>query len=407
MLRFLSWVLALACLVVGLGAVALYRPDVVPAQAKPYLAEPRVVAALDLIKRGLMAVGAPDPAAVKPVAAPAAAPAGQRGQGAAAAAGGGPRPVAVEAVKVKVGLVQSSLTAVGSLRADESVNIAPEVDGRISDVTPKEGMLVEQGEVLFRLDDVMAKAELTQYRADLSLAETNFDRAETLFKQRSGTEKTRDEAKFALERTRANVEMSASRLDKTQIRAPFSGLLGLRAVSNGEYVTKGTKLISLSKVDTLKVDFRLPEVELASVATGNKVNIEVDALPGRKFEGTVFAIDPQVDVNGRSIALRATVANPGAVLKPGLFARVELITMSRPNAITVPETALVTQGRDRSIYVVRDGKAVRVKVAIGLREPGRVEIIEGLKPDDVVVVTGQQRLREGVPVDIVGTGPTS
>ncbi|MEJ1156997.1 efflux RND transporter periplasmic adaptor subunit [Prosthecomicrobium sp. N25] len=391
MARFFSWLLALACLAGVIVATGFYRPE--------YLPRPLYEA---LLKQGLAA-----PMPVQAGAATSGAPAPGR-QGAAAPGGGGQqRPTAVEAQKVRIGTVSSTLTAVGTLRADETITVSAEIDGRISEVVVQEGTKVKAGDVLFRLDDSMLKATLAQARAELALAEANYERADTLFRQKSGTERTRDESRYTLDRTRANVDLVSSQLDKATVRASFDGVVGLRSIGLGEYVNKGEQLIVLNKVDPVKVDFRLPEVELANVKVGSKVKIEMDALPGRFYEGEVYAIDPQVDINGRSLQLRAKVANTSGDLKPGLFARVEITTASRPNAIIIPESAVVSQGRDRFAYVVKDNKATRVKLVTGIRQPGSVEVIQGIGRDDTVVVTGQQRLRDGLAVEVVGTGPTS
>lgn len=323
----------------------------------------------------------------------------------AGGAAGGGRPVAVEAAPVLVGPVRATLTAVGSLTADERVDITTEIEGRVTEIGFQEGADVAAGDVLFRLDDQSARASVLQTSADVGLAEANFARADQLSQQKIGTDKARDEARFALDRARANADIAKVNLDKTVIRAPFAGRTGLRKVSLGNYVTRGLALVSLQSIDPLKVDFRLPENELVNVAIGNKISIEIDAIPGRRFTGEVFAIDPQVDVNGRAVQLRARIANADKVLRPGLFARVELTTAERLEAVQVPESAIVSQGRDRVVYVVRDGRAQAVKVALGIRVPGRVEVVEGLKAGDVVVVSGQQRLRPGVAVDVVGQGP--
>jgi membrane fusion protein (multidrug efflux system) len=326
---------------------------------------------------------------------------------AAAPAPAGQRPVAVEAAPVLIGPVRATLTAVGSLTADERVDITTEIDGRLTEIAFQEGADVAAGDVLFRLDDQAAKAAVLQTSADLGLAEANFARADQLSQQKIGTDKARDETRFALDRARANAEIAKVNLDKTIIRAPFAGRTGLRKVSLGNYVTRGVSLTTLQSIDPLKVDFRLPETELANVAPGNRIAIEVDALPGRRFTGEVYAIDPQVDVNGRAVQLRARIANDDKLLRPGLFARVELVTAERLEAVQVPESAIVSQGRERLVYVVRDGRAQPVKVALGIRVPGRVEVIDGLQRGDVVIVSGQQRLRPGVAVDVVGQGPTA
>lgn len=372
---------------VALVAIAWAKPEWVPAELKPMVA-----------KLGLSA---------SPAGKPAGAPSGAPGAPGAAPAGGppgagAPRPIAVEAVAVRIDKVQVTLSAVGTLRADEQVTISPEIEGRIAEIGFEEGKPVDKDRVLFRLDDVILKAEASQSRAELSLAEANFDRADTLLRQRSGTERQRDEAKYVLDKARANVELAASRLDKATVRAPFAGVVGLRAIGLGEYVTRGETIVTLQRIDPLKVDFRLPETDLGSVAVGQSLRINVDALPGKAFDGKIYAIDPQVDVNGRAIQLRADVPNPAGVLRPGLFARVELIAAARDQAMLVPESAIIAQGRDRFVYVVKDGKALRARVETGWRRPGEVEILGGIGKDDIVVTSGHQRLRDGAAVEIIG-----
>lgn len=383
----LGWSAAVIALLAVFAAIAWARPDWLPAEVKPLAAALGLAPAAQTVRTGA-------PAAPGAPAGPAAAGAG--------AAAGGPRPVAVEAIAVRIGKVQVTLSAVGTLRADEQVTISPEIEGRIAEIGFEEGKPVDKDRVLFRLDDVILKAEASQARAELSLAEANFERADTLLRQRSGTERQRDEARYVLDKARANVELAASRLDKATVRAPFAGVVGLRAIGLGEYVTRGETIVTLQRIDPLKVDFRLPETDLGSVAVGQGLRISVDALPGKAFDGKIYAIDPQVDVNGRALQLRADVPNPAGALRPGLFARVELIAAARDQAMLVPESAIIAQGRDRFVYVVKDGKALRARVETGWRRPGEVEILGGIGKDDIIVTSGHQRLRDGAAVEIIG-----
>jgi membrane fusion protein (multidrug efflux system) len=312
-----------------------------------------------------------------------------------------PRAVAVETAPVQVGTVTEDISVVGTAQANEAVTLAPEIEGRIAEILFDEGVAVKKGEPLVRLDDAILKAELTQEQARLTLAQANFQRSDTLLQQRSGTRQARDEAFAELETARAAVELARTRLDKTLIRAPFAGLVGLRSVSPGEYVSPGDALVGLRNIDPLKVDFRAPENYLASVRTGQSVNVSFDALPGQSYTGEIYAIDPQLDVNGRALRLRARISNPDGVLRPGLFARVAIAAQQRANAILVAESALVPEGELRFVYRVRDGKALRTEVTIGQRRTGMVEILSGLNPDDIVVIAGQQRLRDGIAVESV------
>jgi len=310
---------------------------------------------------------------------------------------------AVEAAKVKVDRVTVQIDAVGTLEPAEAVAMAPEIDGILAEILFREGTPVKAGQLLVRLDDAILKAELAQARAELTLAEANFERADILFKQSSGTQRARDEAFAALQTARASVQLAQTRLDKTVLRAPFDGILGLRSVSKGGYVNSGDTLVTLQSIDPLKVDFRVPETLLSNIRIGQKIRLTTDALPDRSFEGEIYAIDPQLDVNGRALKLRALVDNHDQILRPGLFARVGISAENRDNAILIPEAAVVPQGNTRYVFRIEDGKAVRIDVKLGLRRSGEVEVTEGLAPGDVIVISGQQRVRDGGRVEVIST----
>jgi len=168
-------------------------------------------------------------------------------------------------------------------------------------------------------------------------------------------------------------------------------------------VTPGDKLVNLTDIDTIKVDFRLPELALTSVHAGQRIVVTVDAVPHRTFEGTIYAIDPTVDENGRAIRLRARIPNPDHVLYPGLFARVKVVVQRRENAMLIPESAIFARNQDRLVYLVVKGHAVLTKIRIGQRQPGQGEVLSGLEPDSVVITAGHQQVREGSLLDIVAS----
>jgi membrane fusion protein (multidrug efflux system) len=313
--------------------------------------------------------------------------------------------IAVEVAPVRLATVVEEIGAVGTLQANESVVIAPEIDGRISQILIEEGRKVEVGQPLVRFDDAILRGEQAQEQANLTLAQANFERADTLFQQRSGTQRARDEALAALQSARASADLARTRLEKATIRAPFTGVLGLRSVGPGEFVARGEPLVTIQSLDPLKVDFRVPETLLTAVRTGQAIKVTADALPGREFKGEIYAIDPQVDVNGRAIRLRARIPNPDDELRPGLFVRVTVAGERRENAVLVPEGAIVPQGDRRLVYRVADGKVAAVPVRIGQRRAGAVEVLEGLAEGDTVVTAGQQRLRDGQAVEIVNSAP--
>lgn len=317
--------------------------------------------------------------------------------------GAGPArpPSAVEAATARVATVTDEVTAVGSLQSDSSVTVASEIEGRVVEIAFEEGGTAAAGAPLVRLDDTVLRAELADARAGLILAEANYARADQLFGQRTGTRVAVDEAQAALARGRAAVELAQARLDKTVIRAPFAGRLGLRQVSRGAFVTPGEAIVNLESIDPIKVDFRIGETFLPSLKVGQTIGVRVDALPGEEYQGRIYAIDPQVDINGRAIRLRATVPNPDGVLRPGLFARVNVVTATRPEAVLVPESALVPEGETRHVFAIEDGKARRRVVTLGLRRAGEVEVLSGVRPGDRIVTAGQMRLRDGSSVEVV------
>ena len=313
------------------------------------------------------------------------------------APGGG---IAVEASSVKLVRMSQGLTAVGSLRSDESVTIRPEVSGRISEIGFREGQRVAKGTTLIRFNTSVQRAELEQADANLGLSKSRLARSRDLFTKGFISTQARDEAESNFKIAQANYDLSQARLNKLEIKAPFSGIVGLRMVSIGDYVKDGQDIVNLEGVDPLKVDFRIPEIYLKQVAAGQALQITLDAFPNQTFQGNVFAINPLVDANGRSIVIRAVVKNVEARLRPGMFARVRLLFSDDRDSVAVPEQSLIPVGDDHYLFKVVDGRAQRNKVEIGQRRNGQVEILQGLAAGDVVVTAGQLKLRDGVQVKI-------
>lgn len=320
----------------------------------------------------------------------------------AAAAPAKPMGLPVKAVPVKVGAVVDEVTAVGTLLADESVIIRPEIDGRIVKLHFREGQAVKRGQRLVTLDSSEYEAQLAAVKAELRTEMQRYKRAQELYQQKFITKEALDIQAGAVDRLEAKVNEAQARVDKAIIRAPFPGTVGLREVSPGAYVKAGADIVILENLSSIKVDFRIPEVYLSKIESNQAVVLRVDAFPGEEFEGRVYAIQPAVDEQTRTVLMRARVSNKGTKLKPGMFVRVALTMSTRPNAITVPEEALWPQGKDNFVFVVVDNKAMLTKVELGNRRPGEVEIVDGLVPGDVVVTEGQIKLRNGAPVMVMG-----
>lgn len=334
---------------------------------------------------------------------------GPTGRAPAANAAGTPteRAVAVEAERVAISTVIEDIHAVGTLRPNESLFVAPEIPGRVAKIHFTEGEKVKAGDVLVELDAAILRAEMAKAKSDLALAKANYDRASTLASQGNASLRTRDEGQAAFLAAQANLTLATERLQKATLTAPLTGVIGLRNVSVGAYISAGDKLVELSDVDTLKVDFRVPELQLANLKPGQSIRITADAIPNKEFDGTIYAIDPTVDINGRAIRLRARVPNSDGALSPGLFARVKIIVEQRAGAIMVSESALFPELGKIWVYRVVDGKAQRAEVIVGQRQPGSVEIRSGLTAQDVVVTSGHQRLRNGAQVTMARNEPGS
>lgn len=314
-----------------------------------------------------------------------------------------PPPVPVEAREVSVVSVSEEVSAIGSIRSNEAVVMKPEVAGIIVKISFDEGSRVETNQLLVALDDSVNQAQIQQAEAEMQLAERTFERAKSLLARRTGTARTLDEASARLQTATAALALARANQKKTQIVAPFSGILGLRQVSVGTYVTPGQPLVNLEDLDTVKVDFSVAERYLSALHPGQQIMISVDPYPGQIFTGTIYAIDPQIDVNGRSIAVRARTENKDGLLRPGLFARIKIELDVRSSAIMIPESAIIPRGQDRFVFRIVDGKAAMTRVVTGARRTGEVEIVDGLNAGDMVVTAGHQKVRDGAEVKPVST----
>ncbi|MBY0236522.1 MAG: efflux RND transporter periplasmic adaptor subunit [Burkholderiaceae bacterium] len=319
--------------------------------------------------------------------------AAQKNKGAASA-------IAIEAGRVEALDLSVDAQAVGTLRARQSVTLKPEVSGRITKLGFVDGQRVRQGQVLVQLDDSLQAAQLQQAEAQASIARTNLARNRELLAQSFVSASVVDQALATLQVAEAQVALSRAQLGRMQVRAPFDGVAGIRAVNLGDYVKDGSDLIAVEDASTMWVDFRLPERFVPQLKLGQAVGLSLDALPGRTFTALVEALDTTLEANGRSLLVRAKLAGAHAELRSGLFARVRVEFSKHQNALLVPEEALVPQGgKQYIIKLVADGaggfKAQRIEAKLGLRMPGKVELLEGVQAGDRVVTAGQSKLLKG------------
>jgi membrane fusion protein, multidrug efflux system len=331
--------------------------------------------------------------------------------GGAARSGGGAGPPGVEVKKVKAVQLQDDAQAVGTLRSRQSVTLKPEVSGRVARIAFADGAQVKTGQLLVQLDDTLQRAERSQAQAQQSIARANLKRNQELVAQGFVATRVVEESQANLQVADAQVDLADARLQRMRITAPFNGTVGLRSINLGQYVGVGDDLVNLEDTSVLTVDFRLPERYQTRLAPGQSVQVLLDALPGRNFEAKVLAVDPLLDANGRSIAVRAVMPpTSGNVLRPGMFARVLTIFSVNDAALVVPEEALVPQAGKQYVYrLAQEGEgdarktvSRRVEVQLGVRRGAEVQVIRGLAVGDTVVVAGQQRLqRDGTAVRVV------
>jgi membrane fusion protein (multidrug efflux system) len=312
---------------------------------------------------------------------------------------GPPPAMPVKAAAAKIAPALDEAGAVGTLRADEAVTIRPEIAGRVAEIRFNEGQAVARGALLVKLDQAELAAVVASSRAQLKLEEQKLDRAEDLRQKGFISAQGLDDQKTALARARAKLAEDEARLAKTEMRASFPGVAGLRQVSEGQYVAAGTDIARLEKIDQLKLDFRVPESYVGRLKAGQQVTVLVDAYQGKGFAGSVYAIEPGVDDQTRTILLRARVANADLRLRPGMFARVQVQLGVREKAVWVPEAAIVPRGQDLFVFRVLAGpdgsKVELVRVQLGSRKVGEVEVVKGVAGGDLVVTEGTQKIGPG------------
>jgi membrane fusion protein, multidrug efflux system len=308
-------------------------------------------------------------------------------------------PTTVETAKAQQMALRNDIQAIGSLLAQDSAEISAESAGRVVAILAKDGAHVEAGAELFKLDQEVTAAEVADAEARLTLAETTYNRNQTLRNSRNVAASTFEASAAELEQARTAVELAKVRQDKLTVRAPFAGVLGFNRVSVGAYVTAGQALTSLSAIDTLKVSFSVPELFFSALKVGGQVEVKADAVAGESFTATIGAINPQIDANSRALQILATLDNKEMKLRPGMLARVTVVGPER-QAVTISESAIVPQGDKLVVYVVNGEQAQPVTVTTGERRDGWVEILSGLKPGAVVVTAGASRLGQGAPVKI-------
>jgi membrane fusion protein, multidrug efflux system len=317
-------------------------------------------------------------------------------------------PESVSSVVAREEKWQSTLTAIGSVTAVQGVTVNPDLPGIVREIAFESGAVVAKGDLLVKLDTSSEQAQLRALEAQEELARLNLARERTLRGQNMVSQSELDTAEATLKQSQANADALRTAIEKKTIRAPFAGRLGLRMVNLGQYLDTGKPIVSLQSLEPVYVEFTLPQQELAPLKTGMRVSVTTDTYPGRRFEGKLTAITPQLDPSTRSVGLQATLDNPDQFLRPGMFARVEVFLPDDQKVLAIPATAVLSAPYGDSVYVIEPspatngapaGLVVRQQfVRVGQPHGDFLNVESGLKPGERIVSAGIFKLRNGMAV---------
>ncbi|MFA7683849.1 MAG: efflux RND transporter periplasmic adaptor subunit [Syntrophales bacterium] len=320
----------------------------------------------------------------------------------------GPPPQTVSAIKATTQAWQPRLQAVGTLKALRGADLAPEVSGIVSRIYFQSGEMVQAGALLLEMDAQSDIAKLKSFKATLELARKNYLRDQEQFKEQIVSQAVLDADLADLQRAEAQVSEQQALVDKKAIRAPFDGRLGIRMADLGQYLNPGMKIVTLQTLDPIYVDFFLPQKDINRITVGQQVEVRADAYPEHVFKGIISAIAPKVDTSTRNAAIRATVRNPKQQLLPGMFTTTLIETGKSERFITMPQTAVVYNPYGSVVYLaVEKGKdpegkpnlvAMQRFVKTGETRGDQISILEGIEEGDLVVTSGQIKLRNGTPI---------
>lgn len=301
--------------------------------------------------------------------------------------------------------VEDAIFGTGELRADEAVDLRSEEGGRIVSLGFREGKRVDAGDLLVKINDADLVAERRRLEVQHRLAARQEQRSKALLDEQTLSQEVYEEAKGRLQILEAQLEQNQADIARTEIRAPFAGVVGLRQVSEGSYITPTTVVARLQSLDPIKLDFSVPEKYAGAIRPGDDVTFEVSGHDG-EFTGEVYAVEPRIDPATRTVQVRARASNPGDRLFPGAFAKVRLVLSESDDALMIPAIALIPGAQGASVFVVSENRIEPRTVTVGRRTEDRVQILSGLETGDQVVISGIQQARPGLEVDVVkGSDP--
>lgn len=312
---------------------------------------------------------------------------------------GGGKPVATDGVVIQTENFTGKLELSGSLEANEAVVLRSEISGLVTDINFKEGHLVSKGQLLVKINDRDVQAQLRQAQTKQDLSAVTENRAKQLLAKGAISQEEYDMALADWQTLKSQTQLVKAQLAKTAIIAPFSGRVGLRQISVGEYVTPATAIANLSNTNPIKLTFSIPERYAGTVKTGTRLTFKTDGS-NKDFEATVYAVEPGIDMQTRTWRLRALAQNPKNELLPGTFATISLPTNTIANAILIPSEAIVPVLTGKSVFLAKNGKAEQINIETGTRTANRVVVTKGIDVGDTVLTTGLLAVRPGTPVKV-------
>ncbi|HRO42800.1 MAG TPA: efflux RND transporter periplasmic adaptor subunit [Flavipsychrobacter sp.] len=314
-----------------------------------------------------------------------------------------PRGLRAEGYVVQPQSFQNDISASGTLRPNEEVEILPEVAGRITSILFKEGALVKKGQTLVQLNDADIRAQIQKLRAQKSLQQNLLERQEELVRIGGISRQEYETTQTQIASINADISFQEAQLRKLKIVAPFDGRVGIRGVSVGAIVSPTTVVATLQQLHPLKMDFTIPDQYKKAVSAGKNIFFTLDGS-SEPLSGKISAVEPGANINTRSVTVRAIVPNPNGKLTAGSFAHVQIPNESDNNAILIPSQAIIPTSREKKVAVVREGKAVFVVVELSVRTEDKVQVTSGLVPGDTVIITGIMQVKPGMDVTITKLG---
>ncbi len=319
--------------------------------------------------------------------------------GAGPKSGASAPPMKVNGVIAEGVLLEEKVVSTGTILANEEVELRPEVSGKIIQLNIKEGSTVQKGQLLVKLNDSELKAQLTKLQSTRKILFEKSDRQKKLFEMNGVSREEFDDVLNQLATIDADIQYTQSQIEKTEIRAPFTGQIGLRNISEGSFVSQNFLIATIQQINPVKIDFSLPEKYGAYIKPGKDIAFTVEGVT-TVFYGKVFAIEPKVDQATRTIKLRALSNNPSGTIMPGAFAKVDLIMNRSDSAITIPTQAIIPILKGKKVLVSRNGKAISQLVNTGLRNESSIEILSGLKMGDTIITSGIMQLKDSMNVAV-------